>query len=73
MISGVPSSLNFVYLNGSQDAPLHPYPTWKDAYVPHDAQHINTNATVISTFRLHVDKCDRLWVVDNGATDMASK
>ncbi|CAH0401455.1 unnamed protein product [Chilo suppressalis] len=69
---GVPSSLNYVYLNGSQSEPLLPYPSWKDAFILDDAETINSNATVVSAFRMHVDKCDRLWVVDNGVADMST-
>ncbi|XP_063830851.1 L-dopachrome tautomerase yellow-f-like [Ostrinia nubilalis] len=69
---GVPSSLNYVYLNGSQQEPLIPYPTWRDAFVTDDACHPSTNATVVSTFRVHIDRCDRLWVIDNGVADMSN-
>ncbi|CAK1584869.1 unnamed protein product [Parnassius mnemosyne] len=67
---GVPSSLNYVYVNGSQQQPLIPYPSWGDAFISDDACCVSTNSTVVSAFRIHVDKCDRLWVVDNGVTDM---
>ncbi|CAH2042679.1 unnamed protein product, partial [Iphiclides podalirius] len=67
---GVPSSLNYVYLNGSQQQELNPYPSWGDAFVSDDACCVSTNSSVVSAYRIHVDKCDRLWVVDNGVTDM---
>ncbi|KAL0820137.1 hypothetical protein ABMA28_006072 [Loxostege sticticalis] len=70
---GVPSSLNYVYLNGSQSEPLIPYPSWKDAFVTDDAEHPSSNASVISTFRVHVDRCERLWVADNGVADMSNE
>lgn len=28
------------------------------------------NATIISTFRVRVDKCDRLWAMDTGLADI---
>lgn len=28
------------------------------------------NATIISTFRIRVDECDRLWVMDSGLADI---
>lgn len=28
------------------------------------------NATIISTFRIRVDECDRLWVMDTGLADI---
>ncbi|CAB3257905.1 unnamed protein product [Arctia plantaginis] len=65
---GVPASLNYVYLNGSQQEPLHPYPNWEEGA---GNCRLTSNRTVVSTFRVHVDKCDRLWVVDNGVCDMS--
>ncbi|CAH2232402.1 protein yellow-like [Pararge aegeria] len=67
---GVPASLNYIYLNGSQSQPLNPYPSWGEAFVSKAACCISANSTVVSTFRVHVDRCDRLWVVDNGVADM---
>lgn len=31
------------------------------------------NATIISTFRIRVDECDRLWVIDTGLADILGK
>ncbi|XP_026320861.1 L-dopachrome tautomerase yellow-f2-like [Hyposmocoma kahamanoa] len=70
---GVPSTLNYIPLNCVQNCPLHPYPSWRDGYLPDSASNINSNATIVSTFRIHVDSCDRLWVVDNGVADMANE
>jgi Major royal jelly protein len=28
------------------------------------------NATIISTFRIRIDECDRLWVMDSGLADI---
>ncbi|XP_075981681.1 dopaminechrome tautomerase-like [Anticarsia gemmatalis] len=69
--TGIPSSLNYVYLNGSQQAPLNPYPSWEEGCLTDDGT-VMSNRTVVSTFRVYVDKCDRLWVVDNGVADMAA-
>ncbi|XP_052755793.1 LOW QUALITY PROTEIN: L-dopachrome tautomerase yellow-f-like [Galleria mellonella] len=68
---GVPSSLNYIYVNGSQQQPLNPYPSWADAVLSDKDGGISSNSTVVSTFRVHADRCDRLWVVDNGVTDMS--
>ncbi|XP_049700777.2 L-dopachrome tautomerase yellow-f2 [Helicoverpa armigera] len=68
---GIPSSLNYVYLNGTQDAPLHPYPNWNEGCLSSDGT-VTSNRTVVSTFRVNVDKCDRLWVVDNGVSEMST-
>ncbi|XP_059059630.1 protein yellow-like [Achroia grisella] len=70
---GVPSSLNYIHLNGSQQQPLIPYPSWTDAMLSGKDCCVRSNSTVVSTFRVHVDKCDRLWVVDNGVADMANE
>ncbi|XP_022814209.1 L-dopachrome tautomerase yellow-f2-like isoform X2 [Spodoptera litura] len=68
--TGIPASLNYVYLNGTQDAPLHPYPNWQEGCLAQNGS-VVSNRTVVSTFRVNVDKCDRLWVVDNGVSDMS--
>ncbi|KAI8438696.1 hypothetical protein MSG28_011112 [Choristoneura fumiferana] len=70
---GVPASLNYIPLNGTQQQPLTPYPSWHDAFVSSKACCAATNNTVVSAFRVTVDKSDRLWVVDNGVADMASQ
>lgn len=31
---------------------------------------LTNNATIISTFRVRVDECDRLWVMDSGLADI---
>ncbi|XP_035435689.1 L-dopachrome tautomerase yellow-f2 isoform X2 [Spodoptera frugiperda] len=68
--TGIPASLNYVYLNGTQEAPLHPYPNWREGCLGQNGA-VVSNRTVVSTFRVNVDRCDRLWVVDNGVSDMS--
>ncbi|XP_060805644.1 protein yellow-like [Amyelois transitella] len=68
---GVPSSLNYLHINGPQNQTLNPYPNWDEGFVKDDACCLGTNSTVVSTFRVHVDEKDRLWVVDNGVADMS--
>ncbi|XP_053614684.1 L-dopachrome tautomerase yellow-f-like isoform X2 [Plodia interpunctella] len=68
---GVPASLNYVLMDGPQNQTLKPYPSWDDGYVKSDTCCLGSNSTVVSTFRVNVDSKDRLWVVDNGATDMS--
>ncbi|XP_038211391.1 L-dopachrome tautomerase yellow-f-like [Zerene cesonia] len=70
--TGVPASLNYIFVNGNQSQPLNPYPSWEDAFVSNKACCVSSNSTVVSAFRVHVDTCDRLWVVDNGVADMFS-
>lgn len=61
--SGVVSALNYIPLSSKEKSPkLIPYPSWDDNSL--ETEH--TLSTVISAYRLQVDKCDRLWVVDNG-------
>lgn len=61
--SGVVSTLNVISLQNPEKSPkLEPYPSWEDNSL--ETEH--TLSTVISAYRLQVDKCDRLWVVDNG-------
>ncbi|CAK1553083.1 unnamed protein product [Leptosia nina] len=69
---GVPASLNYININGNQSQELNPYPSWEDAFVSNKACCVASNKTVVSAFRVHVDKCDRLWVVDNGVADMST-
>lgn len=61
--SGVVSALNVVPVNSLETSPkLQPYPSWDDNSL--ETEH--TMSTIISAYRLQVDECDRLWVVDNG-------
>lgn len=34
------------------------------------AKALRDNATIVSTFRIRVDECDRLWVMDTGLADI---
>ncbi|XKL69647.1 hypothetical protein PGB90_007416 [Kerria lacca] len=59
---GVPSTLNYVYLNSSSNnkAPLlNPYPTWSSNKI--------SSVFLISTYRVKADICDRLWTIDTGS------
>ncbi|XP_059052323.1 protein yellow-like [Achroia grisella] len=69
--SGVASSLNYVDLDGPSDQLLKPYPSFKDNLVPDSAKAPPSNSSVISVFRVHVDPCDRLWVMDTGFADIS--
>lgn len=61
--SGVASSLNFIKLPNWEKSPrLTPYPSWE----ANSIQQHPTESTIISTYRVHIDECDRLWAVDNG-------
>ncbi|KAK3919002.1 Protein yellow [Frankliniella fusca] len=74
--SGVPSTLNYVkYSEGDKSPVLMPYPSLeantlikdsekkalKEGELPHK---------IVSVFRVRVDACDRLWVMDSGISDL---
>lgn len=63
---GIPVTLATVSLNGHDRSPLlQPYPNW--------SWHSMGNCNgMTSVFRVVVDECDRLWVLDSGAVDIAS-
>lgn len=71
--NGVASALNYIDLNGPQDQPLKPYPSFKDNLVPDTATELPSNSSIISVFRLYVDSCDRLWVMDTGLAAIFGK
>ncbi|KAG7208906.1 hypothetical protein KM043_015087 [Ampulex compressa] len=63
---GVAASLNYININDTRESPpLNPYPSWEAhqygaAGVPE----------IVSTFRIRADRCDRLFVLDTGLTDI---
>ncbi|KAG5889904.1 hypothetical protein JTB14_008050 [Gonioctena quinquepunctata] len=62
--SGVPSALNYILLDtATTTAPLTPYPDWNT--LPKDGD-IPAENHIVSPFRIKVDPCDRLWVMDTG-------
>ncbi|CAH1156186.1 unnamed protein product [Phaedon cochleariae] len=68
--SGVASSLNYIPINSTDKSPaLTPYPDWKANTLPKEGETLQDNH-VISTFRVKVDPCDRLWVMDTGLADI---
>lgn len=60
---GVPSSLNYVQLPSfTKSPPMIPYPNW-------EAHTDTTNpdcTKLLSVYRMAVDECNRLWVIDTG-------
>jgi len=65
--SGVPSTLNYVPLDVSYTASpkLTPYPDW-ETNQEGNCQGITT------TYRIRVDACDRLWVLDSGTVGIGN-
>lgn len=72
--SGVAASLAYVSLDNETSPVFHPYPSWEANTLPvnrsTDANSEEENSRIISTFRLRVDECDRLWVMDTGLADI---
>jgi hypothetical protein len=69
--SGIAASLNFLPLNSpiNKTSSLIPYPSWKANTLPESGQTPEENQ-IVSTFRVKVDACDRLWVMDTGLADI---
>ncbi|CAH0546392.1 unnamed protein product [Brassicogethes aeneus] len=71
--AGVASTLNYVSLNNqnNKSPQLIPYPDWQSNTISKEniKKGIEDNQ-IVSTFRLRVDPCDRLWVMDTGLEDM---
>lgn len=67
---GVPSSLNYIKLPSWEKSPkLNPYPSWEvNPLLPYTQE-----STIVSTYRVQVDECDRLWVIDNGVDNLLDK
>ncbi|KAK9310766.1 hypothetical protein QLX08_000068 [Tetragonisca angustula] len=63
---GVVASLNYFYRNDTRRSPnLIPYPSWE----AHQYE-AGSVPEIISTFRIRADRCERLWVLDTGFTDI---
>ncbi|KAL2719743.1 protein yellow [Vespula maculifrons] len=64
---GVAASLNYINLNDTRESPpFIPYPSWE----AHEYGSGNGTPELISPFRLKVDRCSRLWVLDTGLVDI---
>ncbi|XP_055596515.1 protein yellow [Uranotaenia lowii] len=78
--AGVGASLTFVNISDDSMSPLlHPYPSWEANELPKmdsdeksesSPKQLKDNNTIISTFRVRADECDRLWVMDTGYADI---
>ncbi|XP_050431938.1 protein yellow-like [Adelges cooleyi] len=65
---GIPVTLTSVDLNSNSSSPrLKPFPDW-NWYTTADTDPCRG---LVSVFRMQVDKCDRLWVLDTGSIDLA--
>ncbi|XP_060802926.1 L-dopachrome tautomerase yellow-f-like [Amyelois transitella] len=64
---GVPATLATVSRSGGVTSPpLKPYPNWAMNTYPRNGPNC---AGLISVFRISVDPCGKLWVLDSGQTD----
>lgn len=71
---GVASTLNYIKLGTGEKSPvLNPYPSWDAHNLPNvtgDRVWDENNSTIVCPFRIRVDECDRLWVMDYGVEDV---
>lgn len=67
---GIPSTLNYININTpiKHNIPLIPYPDLKTNMLnaPPAQEHL------VSVYRVAVDPCDRLWMVDTGIIEAPS-
>ncbi|ERL92756.1 protein yellow [Dendroctonus ponderosae] len=70
--SGVAASLGYVSLDEpiNKTAPIIPYPDWKANSLPKKGEKPESENHIVSVFRVFVDACDRLWVMDTGLADI---
>lgn len=54
--------MHFVGSNLDQSPPLIPYPNFENNRLPYPGEPANNR--IISAFRMSIDQCDRLWLVD---------
>ncbi|XP_071635267.1 yellow-h [Temnothorax longispinosus] len=65
--TGIPATLATVPRHSKTRSPkLKPYPNWQ-WHQP------GTCESLTSVFRVQVDECDRLWVLDSGKTELAKR
>lgn len=66
--NGVPATLSVLPLPATDtNAPLRPYPSW-DWHADPEASKPDCER-LMSVYRLHIDECQRLWVLDAGVVN----
>lgn len=60
---GVASSLGYFEMTDEKSPVIKPYPSWEDHELPEEGKSSGRNTSIISTFRVRADECDRLWVI----------
>ncbi|CAH1122189.1 unnamed protein product [Ceutorhynchus assimilis] len=70
--SGVAASLGYVSLDEpiNKTASVIPYPNWEANTLPKGDAKLEGDNHIVSVFRVAVDSCDRLWVLDTGLADI---
>ncbi|XP_056633830.1 protein yellow [Diorhabda sublineata] len=67
---GVAATLNYILLNTTEKSPkFHPYPDWNANLLPKEGEDPVENQ-IVSVFRMKVDPCDRLWIMETGLADI---
>uniref|UniRef100_T1E2M1 Putative yellow salivary protein n=1 Tax=Psorophora albipes TaxID=869069 RepID=T1E2M1_9DIPT len=62
-VEGIPATLGVVSTQKGDTGPLiEPYPSWNIQSNPED----NRCNGIVSVFRIRIDECNRLWVLDTG-------
>lgn len=68
--TGIASTLNYIEIGENKSPELIPYPSWQMNYVEDMLSLVNLpdrdDLPMVSVFRVWVDTCDRLWVLDDG-------
>lgn len=54
-----------LFPDSRESPPLTPYPSWE----AHESNSVGASE-IVSTFRVRADRCNRLWVLDTGLTDI---
>ncbi|XP_046980520.1 L-dopachrome tautomerase yellow-f2-like, partial [Schistocerca americana] len=71
--AGVPATLGYVDIDRKSTArrspALRPYPNWETNRLGRGPTSRGSAPRITSTYRVWVDPCDRLWVVDTGLAD----
>ncbi|XP_014224153.1 protein yellow-like [Trichogramma pretiosum] len=64
---GIPATLATISTNSDDRSPkLKPYPDWR-------WHHLGNCQGLTSVFRMQIDDCDRLWVLDSGKIDITTE
>ncbi|CAG9857799.1 unnamed protein product [Phyllotreta striolata] len=63
--AGVPAALGMVVLDRNGEPYVKPYPSWGW----HENPARCNRDRIVSVYRIEIDECDRLWVLDNGQLD----